>query len=56
MNGESLGQFFVLGSINLGDVHWWVLLAKLFGGKGILWSEFLAVSTKGKSIVSKSSV
>ena len=45
MDGESLGQGFLLSGVDLSEEHWWVLLTELLSSGGILWVEFLAVTT-----------
>ena len=44
LNAESLGEGLFVGSINLCEGNWWIVLGKDFGSSLILWSKFLAVT------------
>jgi hypothetical protein len=44
LNAESLGKSLLLGSINLCESNWWIILGKNFGSSLILWGKLLAVT------------
>ena len=46
LNAVSFGKSLFVGSINLCEGNWWIVLGKNFSGAFVLWGKFLAVTTK----------
>lgn len=44
LNTKSFAESFFLGSINLSEGNWWIILRQNFSSSFILWGKFLAVT------------